>query len=90
MPHPSKRNHFGIKHCSYQPQKPAFLLNTSQTCSNVELFSIFTQTFLELIFATNIKNNVIEIISCFVDQLSKKYCVYEYYVSEHLKYCTQT
>ena len=33
------------------------------------------------------KNNVIETISCFVYQLSKKYCVN--YMSEHLKYCIQ-
>ena len=33
------------------------------------------------------KNNVVVTISCFVYQLSKKYCVY--YVSEHLKYCSQ-
>ena len=33
------------------------------------------------------KNNVADIISCFVYQLSKKYCVY--YVPEHLKYCLQ-
>ena len=25
LPYPSKRSHFGIKSCSYQPQKPAFL-----------------------------------------------------------------
>ena len=82
FPHPSKRSHFGIKICSYQPQMAAFLL--SKTCSNVELFSIFLQIFfLELIFAT-IK---IKTISYFVDQLSEKYCIY--YVSEHLKYSTQ-
>ena len=33
----------------------AFLLNTSKTFSNFELFSIFSQTFLELIFASKIK-----------------------------------
>ena len=60
----------------------AFLLHTSKTFSNVELFSIFSQTFLELIFATKIKT-----ISYLVYQLSKKYCVY--HISEHLKYCSQ-
>ena len=64
----------------------AFLLYNSNTFYNVDLFSIFSQTFLELIFATKLKqccwNNQL-----FVYQLSKKYCVY--YVSEHLKYCSQ-
>ena len=52
LPPPSKRNHFEIKSCCYQPQKPAFLLNTSKTCSNVKLFSIFRQTF----FGTNFRD----------------------------------
>ena len=38
----------------------AFLLHTSQTFSNVELFSIFSQTFLELIFATKIKTMLLK------------------------------
>ena len=33
----------------------AFLLHTSKTFSNVELFSIFSHTLLELIFATKIR-----------------------------------
>ena len=33
----------------------AFLLRSSKKFSNVELFSIFSQIFLELIFATKIK-----------------------------------
>ena len=33
---------------------PVFLLHIRKTFSNVELFSIFSQTFLELIFATEI------------------------------------
>ena len=41
------------------------------------------------LFGTNFrhqnKNNVVKTISCFVCRLSKKY-----YMSEHLKYCTQT
>ena len=46
----------GTKSCFYQPSKPAFLLNTSKTCSNIELFSIFSKKlFLELIFASKIK-----------------------------------
>ena len=58
----------------------AFLLHFSMTFSNVELFSISSHTFRH-----QNKNNVVETISCFVYQLSKKYCVN--YVSEHLKYC---
>ena len=58
-----------------------FLLHTSK------IFSIFSQIFLQTNFRHQNKNNVVETISCFVYQLSKKYCVY--YVSEHLKYCTQ-
>ena len=58
--------------------KSAFLLHTSKT-------------FFTKFFATNFrhqnKNNVGEKFCCFVNQLSKKYCVY--YVTEHLKYCTQ-
>ena len=34
-----------------------FLLHSTKTFSNVELFSIFSQTILELIFATKIKTN---------------------------------
>ena len=34
-----------------------------------------------------IKKNIIETTSGFIDQLSKKYCVY--FVSEHIKYDTQ-
>ena len=41
----------------------------------------FCAIFFELIFATKNKNNVVEIIGCFVYQMSKKYCVY--YVFEH-------
>ena len=68
----------------------AFLLPIRRTFANIELFSIF---FTNFFFGTNFrhqnKNNVVETISCFVGQLSKKYCVYEYYVSEHIKkYCT--
>ena len=38
----------------------AFLLHTSKTFSNLELFSIFSQTFLELIFATKIKTTLLK------------------------------
>ena len=64
LPHPSKRDHFVIKSCSYQPQKPVFLLNTSKTCSNIELLSFFSKNFLEINFRYQNKNNVIETISC--------------------------
>ena len=83
--HPSKRNFFLIK--SYSYQMLTFLLNTSKTYSNIKLFAFFRKLFLRLIFATKIKINVGEITSCFVGQLTKKYCVY--YVSEHLTYCDQ-
>ena len=63
----------------------AFLLHTSKIFFNIELFSIFSQTFLVLIFATKIKTMLLKQLA--VDQLSKKYCVC--YVSEHLKYCSQ-
>ena len=52
--------------------------------------SWYTPTFHQLFgtyFLNQNKNNVIETISCFVGLLSKKYCIY--YVSEHLKYCSQ-
>ena len=65
----------------------AFLLHTSKTFSNVKLFSIFLQTFFGTNFRDQNKNNVVEKSSCFVYQLSKKYRVY--YLSEHLKYCSQ-
>ena len=65
----------------------AYLLHTSKTFFYVELFFIFSQTFLETPFRHQNKNNVVETISRFVYQLSEKYWVY--YVSEHLKYCTQ-
>ena len=61
----------------------AFLLHTSKIFYNVELFSIFFRTN----FRHQNKNNVVETITCFVYQLSKKYCVY--HMSEHLKYWTQ-
>ena len=63
----------------------AFLLHTSKTFSNVELFSIFSQTFLELIFATKLKTILLR--QSAVLFTSCQYWVY--YVSEHLKYCIQ-
>ena len=87
LPHSSKRNHFGIKSCSYQPQKLTFMLNTSKPFSNVELFSIFRQSFFGNSFPDQNKYIAIGTTTFLVDQLSKKYCVY--YVSENLKYCTQ-
>ena len=50
-------------------------------------FPFFRNCFGTNKFRHQNKNNVVETISLFVYQLSKKYC--EYYVSEHLKYCTQ-
>ena len=38
----------------------AFLLNTSKAFSNIELFPIFSQTFLKLIFATKIKTMLLK------------------------------
>ena len=61
----------------------------NKTCYSVELFSLFSQTFFGTNFDDQNKSNVVETTSCFHDQLSEKYCVYEHYVSEHLKYCTQ-
>ena len=52
---------------------------TSKTFPNVELFSVFLQTFLELIFATKIKTMLL------FSSYQEKYCIY--YVSERLKYC---
>ena len=71
----------------------AFLLHTNKIFYNIELFSICSQTFWELIFATKITTiqyihtYYTNTISCFVYQLSKEYCVY--YLSEHFKYCSQ-
>ena len=79
LPHPSERRKVAPTNRNSQ----SFPLHTSKTFSNVELFSIFSHIFLELIFGHQNKNNVVETISCFVYQLSNKYCVY--YVSEHLK-----
>ena len=50
-------------------------------------FTFFQKLFWNKFLATQNKNNVIETISYFVYQLSKKYSIY--YVSEHLKYSTQ-
>ena len=38
----------------------AFLLHTSKIFSHVELFSIFSQTFLELIYATKLKTMLLK------------------------------
>ena len=63
------------------------MLHTSKTFSTVELFSIFSETFLELIFPTKIKTMLLNKSAVLFTSCQKKYCVY--YVSEHLKYCTQ-
>ena len=65
----------------------AFLLHTSKTLSNVELFSNFSHAFLELLFATKIKTMLLKQSAVPFTRCQKTYCVY--YVSEHLKYCTQ-
>ena len=69
------------------PNSSAFLSHTNKTFSNVELFSIFSQTFLEQIFAYEMKTMLLKQSAVFFYQPSKKYCVC--YVSEHLKYCIQ-
>ena len=62
----------------------AFLLHTNKCFSNIELFFIFSQTFLKLIFATKM---LLKQSAVLFTSWQKKYCVY--YVPEHLKYCTQ-
>ena len=62
----------------------AFLLHTSKTFPQRWVVFPFFTNFFGSNFRYHNKNNVVETISCFVDQLTKKYCVY--YVSEHLKY----
>ena len=58
LPHPSKRNDFGIKSCSYKWQNPAFVLNTSKSCFNFELF--LHKFFVKLILATKIKTMLLK------------------------------
>ena len=57
LPHPSKESYFGIKSGH---NRSAFLLHIGKTFSYVELVSIFSQTFLELIFATKIKTMLLK------------------------------
>ena len=64
----------------------AFLLHTNKTFSNVELFSIFSQTFLELIFATKIKTMLLKQSVVLFTSCQRNIA---YIMSEHLKYCTQ-
>ena len=59
----------------------AFLLHTKKIFSNFELFSIFSQSLLELIFATKIKTILLKQSAVLFTSV--------YYVSEHLQYCTQ-
>ena len=63
----------------------AFLLQPSKTFFNVELFSIFSQTFLELIFAFKIKTMLLKKTAVLFSSCQKNIT----YVSEHLIYCTQ-
>ena len=64
-----------------------FLLHTRKTFYNVELFSIFSPTFVELIFATKLIKMLLKQSAVLFTSCKKKYCVY--YVCEHLKYFTQ-
>ena len=57
------------------------------TNRNNSVFLLHTGNFFGNNFRYQNKNNVVATVSCFVYQLSKKYCVY--YVTEHLKYCSQ-
>ena len=50
----------------------AFLFHTSKTCSNVELFSIFSHTFFGTNFRHQNKNNVVETIQLFCWPTVKK------------------
>ena len=61
----------------------AFLLHTSKTFSNIELFSIFSQTSLGQIFATKIKTMLLKQSAVLFTSSQK------IFVSEHLKYYTQ-
>ena len=56
----SSSSFWGIKSCFYHRNSSAFLLHNSKIFSNVKLFSIFSQTFLELIFATKIKTMLLK------------------------------
>ena len=86
LPHPSKRNHFGIKSCSYHKSQ-CFCETLVRPVLTLCCFPYFHKLF-ETNFLDQNQNNVIETINCFVDQLSKKkYCAY--YVSEHIKYYAQ-
>ena len=70
LPYPLKRIYFLIKSVPTNSKNRRLC----KTCTNVDLFSVFSQTF-------NFRDQNV------VDQLSKKYCLY--YVYEHLKYYTQ-
>ena len=74
-----------LKYDPTNRNKSAFLLHSNKTFYNVELFSIFSQAFLELIFATKIKTMLLKQSAVLFTSCQKKYCVY--YMSEHLKYC---
>ena len=54
----------------------AFLLRTSKTFSNVELFSMSSQTFLELIFAIKIKTMLLKQSAVYVKKLLRILCVW--------------
>ena len=58
----------------------ASLLHTSKTFSNVELFTIFSQIFLELILATKIKTMLLKQSAGLFTSCQKKYWVYIEYI----------
>ena len=88
LPYPSERSHFWSKVAPTNCNRLEFLLHTGKTFSNVELYSIFSETFLELICATKIKAMLLKQSTVLFTSCQIKYCVY--YVSEHLEYCSQT
>ena len=86
-----KQQNFELSFCKLfriiKSNSSEFLLHSSKTFPKVELFTIFSQSFFGTNFRLQNKNNVLEIISNCIYQLSKKCCLY--YVFEHLKYCSQ-
>ena len=60
LPHPSEETTLKSKVAPTNHNSSAFLLHTSKTFSNVELFYIFSHNFLELIFTTKIKTMLLK------------------------------
>ena len=65
----------------------AFLLHTSKTFSNFELFPIFSQTFLELIITTKLKTILLKQSAVLLTSCQKN--IAYIIMFEHLKYCAQ-